>query len=56
MDDIAFDPYNGLRPNDSKVYTPKMELVREVNPLGKSTGFTGIGSIGPAVRSASESA
>jgi hypothetical protein len=33
-----------------------MELIREVNPLGKAKGFTGLGSIGPAVRSAHESA
>lgn len=56
LEDMEFDPYDPFRPIDSKVYTPEAKLVREVNPLGKAAGFTGIGSVGPAVRSASESA
>ena len=56
LEDMEFDPYNPFRPIDSEVYTPEAKLVREVNPLGKAEGFTGIGSFGPAVRSASESA
>jgi hypothetical protein len=33
LDDLEWDPYDSLRPNDAKIKAPEFSIVREINPL-----------------------
>lgn len=39
LDDLEWDPYDSLRPNDAKTKTPEFSIVREINPLHQIQGF-----------------
>lgn len=54
--DMEWDPYAAWRPNNSKIKTPDIQIIQEVNPLHQAKGFGRIGAISNPTITAYEAA